>query len=311
MDQTFLGIDWGTSNRRAYHMARDGRCLAQHDDDQGLLAVAGNFAASLAQLRATMGIDAAVPVIMSGMVGSNSGWQEVPYLDIAVPLEQLPQHLAAVGGNPACLIVPGYCARNDGVDVMRGEETQLLGAIALGIRDGWMVLPGTHSKWVYLRDGVVQQLSTYMTGELFAMLSKSGTLAPMMATVHNSATNNAVEHNVVPSTTADDDLAFAAGMAEARECKPLTHSLFGVRARVVAKAMAAGAARSFVSGLLIGTEFVAAQARDGNVIHLIASATLSARYARAAAQFGMQAVVLDPDAVFRAALGLFFPKDAG
>ena len=274
MDHTFLGIDWGTSNRRAYHMARDGSCLAQHDDDQGLLAVAGNFAASLDQLRSTMGIDSTVPVIMSGMVGSASGWQEVPYLDISVPLEQLPQHLAPVGGNPACVIVPGYCARNDGVDVMRGEETQLLGALALGIRDGWMVLPGTHSKWVYLRDGVIQQLSTYMTGELFAMLGKSGTLAPMMSSTQKPQVNNDLAHNSDPDLLADEQQAFAAGMAEARQRKPLTHSLFGVRARVVSKSMAAEAARSFVSGLLIGTEFVAAQARDGNVIHLIASSTL-------------------------------------
>jgi 2-dehydro-3-deoxygalactonokinase len=121
---------------------------------------------------------------MSGMVGSASGWQEVDYLDASVPLEQLPQHLAAVT-DPAwagrCHIVPGYVYRNGAAaDVMRGEETQLLGAVALGHRDGWLVLPGTHSKWVLLRDGVIQSFATYMTGELFAMLSKGGTLSAMM-----------------------------------------------------------------------------------------------------------------------------------
>ncbi len=297
MDHTVLGIDWGTSNRRAYLVERGGRCLARHADGQGLLAVGGEFAASLAQLRASMGVAADVPVIMSGMVGSASGWQEVPYLDTAVPLDALPRHLVTVGADLACRIVPGYCARNDGVDVMRGEETQLLGAVALGLRDGWMVLPGTHSKWVYLRDGHVEQLSTYMTGELFAMLGAGGTLAALMASHQHSDEHE--EHE------AHDD-AFRAGMLEAIQRKPLTHSLFGVRARVVSKAMPASAARSFVSGLLIGTEFVAAQGRDGTTIHLIASTALSARYAYAAGQFGLQAKVLDPDTVYLAALQRFF-----
>ncbi len=295
MQNSLLGIDWGTSNRRAYLIEGAGSCLKQHADGQGLLAVNGDFAASLAALRSSMGVDETVPVLMSGMVGSASGWQEVAYLDISVPLEALPAHLVAVAGHPNCLIVPGYSTQDDGVDVMRGEETQLLGAVALGMRDGWMVLPGTHSKWVYLHDGRIDQMSTYMTGEFFAMLGKGGTLSALMA------------------NGPDDDAAFAAGMAQARLGQPLTHSLFGVRARVVTKSMPAAQARSFVSGLLIGTEFVAAQGRKGssqhnNTLHIIASHALSARYAEAATQFGMDAKVLDPDQVYLAALKHFFPK---
>jgi 2-dehydro-3-deoxygalactonokinase len=289
---TLLGIDWGTSNRRAYLMRRDGTCLAQHADGEGMLAVGGAFAASLAALRAQMNVAPDVPTVMSGMVGSASGWQEVPYLDTSVPLTQLPAHLVAVDGHPGCLIVPGYCAREDGIDVMRGEESQLLGAVALGISDGWLVLPGTHSKWVRLENGKVAQLSTYMTGELFAMLAAGGTLAPLMA------------------PGADDEAAFAAGMHEAERGKPLSNTLFGVRARVVAKHMPAAQARSYVSGLLIGTEFCAARQQQGNAIHLIASHALSDRYASAAAHFGMSARVLDPDQVYRAALLRFFHKVA-
>ncbi|WP_426107762.1 2-dehydro-3-deoxygalactonokinase [Massilia sp. TSP1-1-2] len=285
-----LGIDWGTSNRRAYLMHRDGRCLAQHADGYGMLAVGGAFAASLAALREDMSVGLDVPTVMSGMVGSASGWQEVPYLDTAVPLAALAQHLVAVNGYPDCLIVPGYCDRKAGVDVMRGEEAQLLGALALGVTDGWVVLPGTHSKWVKLQDGQVESLATYMTGELFAMLSAGGTLAALMA----------------PGE--DDEAAFAAGMQEAQLGKPLSHTLFGVRARVVAKDMPAAKARSFVSGLLIGAEFAAAHQQQGSVIHIIASHALSSRYASAAAHFGMAARVLDPDEVYRAALGRFFKQ---
>lgn len=285
---TLLGIDWGTSNRRAYLIERGGKLVRQQADGQGLLAVGGQFAASLAQLRAGMGVESSVPVIMSGMVGSASGWQEVPYLDLAVPLERLPEHLVAVQDSANCLIVPGYRSAGPDVDVMRGEETQLLGAVSLGVRDGWVVLPGTHSKWVFLRNGRVERLCTYMTGELFAMLGSGGTLAAIMENGHESPA------------------AFSAGLAEAGRGKPLSHSLFGVRARVVTKAMPSADARSFVSGLLIGSEFVAAQGQD--TVHLIASHTLSARYAQAAGIFGMQAKVLDPDQVYLAALEQFFSK---
>lgn len=289
---TLLGIDWGTSNRRAYLLERGGRCLAQHNDGQGMLAVGKDFAGSLAALRQEMGVAPGVTTVMSGMVGSASGWQEVPYLDTAVPLAELPAHLVPVQGAADCLIVPGYCQRSNGVDVMRGEETQLLGAVALGMNDGWVVLPGTHSKWVRLRAGQVQQLATYMTGELFAMLAAGGTLSALMG----------------PGE--DDPVAFTTGMDEAQLGKPLSNTLFGVRARVVAKEMPAAQARSFVSGLLIGTEFTAARSEQGTEISIIASAALSERYAIAAAHFGMRARVLDPDEVYRAALLRIFEKVA-
>jgi 2-dehydro-3-deoxygalactonokinase len=286
-----LGIDWGTSNRRAYLIDPSGRCLASHADDQGMLAVRPNFEASLAALRAAMGVSGDVPIIASGMVGSAQGWREVPYLDTKVPLEDLPRHLMRPG--PRHAIVPGYCQRQPAVDVMRGEETQLLGMVALGQRDGWVVLPGTHSKWVLLRDGAIQRLSTFMTGELFAMLSAQGTLAPMMS-------------------GPDSDEAFAAGIAEARKAAPLSNALFGVRARVVSGAMPAGAARSFLSGLLIGTEFHAALALlDGASptaapLACIASPALQQRYADAAAPFGITLNLPDPDQVYCAALARFF-----
>jgi 2-dehydro-3-deoxygalactonokinase len=288
MHTHLLGIDWGTSNRRAYLVGRDGKCLARHADDQGMLAVDGDFAGSLARLRARMEVAPGVPVLMSGMVGAAGGWQEAAYLDTSVALTALPAHLVPVRGHAGCFIVPGYCARDGAVDVMRGEETQLLGAVGRGLLDGWVVLPGTHSKWVYLRGGKVDQLVTYMTGELFAMLAAGGTLAGLMA------------------AGADDESAFGAGLREARRARPLSNALFGVRARVVSNAMAAAQARSFVSGLLIGTEFVAAQGHADGAIDIIGSPELGARYAGAAAHFGMPARAHDPDEVFLAALAHFF-----
>jgi 2-dehydro-3-deoxygalactonokinase len=297
-----LGIDWGTSNRRAYLVDAAGTRVDGRADDQGMLAARPNFGPSLATLLADMDLAPDVPIVASGMVGSAQGWKETPYLDAAVPLEDLPHHLVRVrdeASGRACLIVPGYVARDgdgdgDGrVDVMRGEEMQLLGAVALGRRDGWFVLPGTHSKWVRLEAGVIRHVSTFMTGEFFATLGKQGTLAPLMA------------------GSDDDDGAFAAGVDEARRGAVLTQALFGVRARVVTGAMPAAHTRSFVSGLLIGAELVAALDLMGGArvpVTSVAAPKLHAWYASAAARLGIALQPLDPDAVYCAALGVFLDK---
>jgi 2-dehydro-3-deoxygalactonokinase len=291
-----LGIDWGTSNRRAYLVRKDGREEAALADDQGMLAAGPDFGRSLAALLDAMHIGPEVPVVASGMIGSAQGWRETPYLDIAVPLDELARHLVRVEGDGgrACFLVPGYSRHGDDgeADVMRGEEMQLLGALALGHRDGWFVLPGTHSKWVRLEDGAIRTFSTFMTGELFATLGKHGTLAPLM-------------------DGPDDDGAFAAGVDEARRRAVLSNALFGVRARVVTGAMPAAQARSFVSGLLIGAELVAAQALVGpspGTMRTVAAPKLHARYAAAAARLGFDLQPLDPDAVYRAALGHFLDR---
>jgi 2-dehydro-3-deoxygalactonokinase len=300
------GIDWGTSNRRAYLIDAAGHCLGAHADDRGVLAARPDFAGSLAALLAHLQVPDGVPVVASGMVGSAQGWREVPYLDVEVPLEALPAHLAPIaahGLRHPCFIVPGYVQRDGdgdddgdcGVDVMRGEETQLLGAVALGRREGWVVLPGTHSKWVLLRDGVVQHIATFMTGELFALLGREGTLAAAMAQSGDDQADD----------SAAEEAGFIAGLDEARARAPLSHALFGVRARVVAGALPRAQARGVVSGLLVGAEFAALQALPGGPVDVaaaIGSAALVPRYAHAAQRFGIRLDALDADRVYCAAL---------
>lgn len=296
-----VGIDWGTTNRRAYVIDGAGECVQRHEDGQGILACAGQFQSSLLALLETLAVPDAVPVLMSGMVGSAQGWQEAPYLDCGVPLGELPRSAVKVRDAPAgrdWRIVPGYCCRNGGIDVMRGEETQLLGAVAMGHADGWIVVPGTHCKWVQLRQGRVVRLATYMTGELFATLAASGTLAPLMA--------------AGPDGVA---MALAQGVLMARRMEPLSHALFGIRAAVVTGTMPATQARSCVSGLLIGAEFAAAlqhAAADGDhgpgAIRLVASSALGHLYASVADMFKVRATLLDPDMVYCAALAEFMRR---
>jgi 2-dehydro-3-deoxygalactonokinase len=238
-------------------------------------------------------------VILSGMVGSALGWQVVPYVDGAVALPELAGKLAPVADALSPMpvhIVPGYCVRASGgqPDVMRGEETQLLGAVCLGHSDGWFVLPGTHSKWVELRAGKVLQLRTYMTGELFDLLGHHGTLA--------AAAGSAV--------APWDAAAFEQGVLVAQSGAALSNQLFGCRARVVAGDMAAASSRAYLSGLLIGTELQDVLLDPTNstkgagqcaTFKLIGSPALATLYQAAAAILGLQFEVLDARAAFIAA----------
>lgn len=292
-----VAIDWGTTHRRAYALDGTGHCLAEHADTDGALACKGRFPDALA---ASLQALSAAPqqVLMAGMVGSALGWQEVPYVNGDVALTDLAKHLAEVPaspGGPRQWIVPGYCVRDTHgqPDVMRGEETQLLGAVTLGHASGWFVLPGTHSKWVQLQDGQVRQLRTYMTGELFNLLSQHGTLTAAMGA-------DAPNWNAA---------AFAEGV-NAVAHGALSRALFGTRARVVTGDMPPSQTQAYLSGLLIGTELhdvlrsggLSGPSGDATPFKLIGSPELATHYQTAADQLGLRLEVLDARAAFVSAM---------
>jgi 2-dehydro-3-deoxygalactonokinase len=278
-----VGIDWGTTHRRISALDADGTLLREASDGDGMLRAAGRFPQALQAALAAVGPLVGAPrVLLSGMVGSAQGWHEVPYLDTDVPLTSLGWHLFAVPDAPPGVhvqIVPGYRLHGaDGrVDVMRGEETQLLGAAALGLGDALVVLPGTHSKWVRLRGGRIEGFATYMSGELFALLSQHGTLAPLLR------------------ESADDDAAFERGLAAGAR-GALSNTLFECRARIVARVMPSHEAREHLSGVLIGAEWHDALQRfgaDGLPLHVLGSEELSQRYRRAASRLGVTLQTID------------------
>jgi 2-dehydro-3-deoxygalactonokinase len=290
-DTPVLGIDWGTTNRRAYLLDRAGRLVRQESDESGILAVAGNFEASLANLLQRLDLQAA-DVIMSGMVGSRNGWHQIPYLSVNQPIGKLSGAMAEVATslpNVRCRIVPGYqyTDAHGNPDVMRGEETQVLGALTLSSTNGWFLLPGTHSKWVLVENGVISEFITFMTGELYSLLSKHGTLASLMN-----------ERPSIPT-------AFEAGVKAAQQGS-FTHMAFCCRALVVTDTMPAAYASSYLSGLLIGMELHDIRIRTGGTeqvkVQMIGSPALEARYVEAMEYFHMSATVWEPDAVYLAAL---------
>jgi 2-dehydro-3-deoxygalactonokinase len=290
-----VGVDWGTTHRRGYALAADGHCLAEHADADGMLAARGRFEASLETLLQALNASGPhVRVLMSGMVGSANGWVQAPYLGPEVPLRDLGRHLLRVPGTARQVdIVPGIALKTaSAVDVMRGEETQLLGAALLGHDDGWFLLPGTHSKWVRMAAGRVADFATFMTGELFDLLGRHGTLAAAAGADRAGADAHHAE-------AFDQGLRAGAGVA-------LSHALFGCRARAVTGALPPEQARSYLSGLLIGAEWHELRRRGAGhlptTVTVIGAPHLAARHAEAAAAFGVTLQHLDPAEVYKTAL---------
>ncbi len=291
--QCTIGVDWGSTHRRSYVFDAGGKCTASHADDLGALACGGRFEAALRDLTATLAVKPA-RITLSGMVGSSLGWREVAYLTDSVPLWELRNHLALIDGyeqHTQVRIVPGYCVRDmEGMpDVMRGEETQLLGALLMGHHSGWFVLPGTHSKWVLLNRGRIVQLKTFMTGELFQLLSQHGSIASLCIKGANF-----------------EEAVFIEGIRASQQ-GALSNLLFRCRARVVCSDMPAAYTIDYLSGLLIGAELsvLASLKPMINFFHIIGEPRLAYRYELGAKVLALRCQSIDAVQSFCAAMGYF------
>lgn len=281
-----IAVDWGTTNRRA-HAIVGGAVVASDVDARGVTAVpAGGFAAEVAAIRARFAdrLPPDAPMLLAGMVGSTIGWQVAPYVPAPAGLAALAEGLVRVA--PHTAIVPGVAMVAGRADVMRGEEVQLLGAVAAGLApaDALLVQPGTHCKWVTMAGRRIARFTTTMTGELFALLRQHSILAPQLAGA------------IVPGD------AFLAGVAEARD-GDLAAQLFGIRAALLLGTREEADAPAYASGLLIGAD-VAARLRSGapDDVHLIADPTLGALYAAAIRAHGRAVHLVDSHAAFVAGI---------
>jgi len=268
-----IAVDWGTTNLRLYRLDADGRLRERRRSDRGTLASAGHFASVLAAEIAGWDDE---HILLCGMVGARGGWHEMPYLDCPAGVTELARHMQRFDppgfDGRELWIVPGLRdTASDAVpDVMRGEETQLaalLDALPAGVHQA--CLPGTHSKWVTIRDGRIQRIHTAMTGELYAVLRRHSILGALMP----------------EDDSRFDAHAFEAGLRRSAEPGGLPHHLFGVRTTGLSGQFAGSALPSYLSGLLIGHELQAGlPSVDGPrpaQVHLVGSERLLAAYAHA------------------------------
>lgn len=274
-----LAVDWGTSSLRGAWLDAAGRVVEERSFNRGILTVApGEFPAVFEACFGDWMQAEDVLCLLSGMVGSQQGWQEAAYCACPAGFEEVAARLAwVVPGRIA--IVPGLCCQHEGLadgtaletipDVMRGEETQIFGALQLlGRQDALLVLPGTHSKWARVQAGRIQSFATFMTGEFFALLRQHSILA----------------RTLPASDGAFDSAAFDHGVALALRGNSLLHTAFSTRTLSLFGRLPVAALPSYLSGLVIGEELRAQTlAADADVV-VVGSEALTQRYQRALAQ---------------------------
>ncbi|MFC3485220.1 2-dehydro-3-deoxygalactonokinase [Amycolatopsis roodepoortensis] len=297
-EPALIALDWGTSGQRAWLLGRDGGILDARDTGRGLLtttedvdlrdprAKAAAYESAFRQacgdwLTACPGL----PALASGMVGSAQGWADSGYRTVPAPLD-FPSLVPVFHRDGVLHLVPGLRipSGDDPGDVIRGEETQLAGALETLAHPGGsltVVLPGTHSKWVRVEEGVVTGFTTAMTGELYGLLTAHGILA---------------------RTAADpvaDDAAFSRGLAAGRRSRGLATEAFGARPLVLDGVLAPESLPDYLSGVLIADEVSHLLHASETHVVLCGARELCRRYAAALAERGVEATVLSEEITAR------------
>jgi 2-dehydro-3-deoxygalactonokinase len=276
----FIAVDWGTTNRRAFLVQENGHHTEEFEDGSGILSVRrGQFEGAIEQLRERLGD---LPMLLAGMIGSNRGWIEAPYVPCPAQMEDLARGLV-IAGNGRAAIVPGVSFSNGRSDVMRGEEVQLLGAVSSGkIPEDCVVChPGTHNKWVQMRGGRIESFRTVMTGEIFNLLRGRSILSDLLR------------------GRASEGEAFGDGVRRGLSGPGIAADLFEVRARFLLGRLDPASATSLVSGLLIGHDIRVGLAENpGSQIIVMGGPNLTSLYRAALGEAGVEAKEVDGQEAF-------------
>lgn len=240
-----IGVNWGSSNFRAYLIGDDGVAADEYSEPAGIIGLdRDGMAAMMDRLIERWPGDR--PIYASGMIGSNVGWCEVPYAAAPAGAKELASAVVSANiGRAAVRIVPGVTCRrdfDDSPDILRGEEIEVIGVAALVPDAAIVALPGTHTKWTDLATGKIGEFLTSMSGEIFDRLTGQGLLASI------------VEGEAAPGPAFDSGVE-AALRGELR----LGSLLFGARARVIRSELSKADAASYIRGLLVGSDIADAR----------------------------------------------------
>ncbi|WP_438749892.1 2-dehydro-3-deoxygalactonokinase [Pararhizobium sp. O133] len=288
---SYAAVDWGTSSFRLWIVSESGAVLAERRSGEGMTTAAQTgFSKILESHLSAVSAPPHLPVIICGMAGARQGWVEAGYLDTPAPLTGIVKAAVTVtDANRDIRILPGLAQRDqDRPDVIRGEETQLLGAISqLGGGSHLVCMPGTHSKWVRVTGGIVDGFSTFMTGELFDVISKHSILS----------------HAVADAGAFDaTNVGFLSAVATAAKNPAMaTNLLFTVRSGQLLHGLTAPAAKARLSGTMIGLEIAGAlsTAKPGANVCLVASGPLAGLYQSALSALDLTPVTIDADDAVR------------
>ena len=279
-----IALDWGTSSLRGALLGTDGKVIDERIFARGVSTIAaGQFSAVFSTCFADW-MQTDTLCLIAGMAGSQQGWVEAPYCPCPAGFDDIAAQLAWV--EPGRIgIVPGLSVEHDGLpDVMRGEETQVFGALQLlGLLTARLVLPGTHSKWVTATNGRITDFSTWMTGEMYALLRQHSILARTMPT-----------HDETYSAQ-----AFGQGVRVALEGRGLLNTAFSGRTLALFHRIEINALPSYLSGLVIGEELKGQPLKSGEALVLIGEPQLCACYEQALALLGVVPHTIGNQATWR------------
>jgi 2-dehydro-3-deoxygalactonokinase len=285
MDRYLIGLDWGISSLRAYLLDDNGKIADAIANQNGILQLGSRSFEEV--MEAAIGhwlrAHSEAPIIACGMIGSRQGWREAPYVSCPAGLPELAGNLCSISTfrGKTIWFVPGVMRRaeDNTPDVMRGEETQIFGSVQNDSERCSFILPGTHSKWALVEKGRIVWFATFMTGELFAVLSHHSILGKLM------------------EDGPDDDAAFLKGLECADRAltakQGLLHKLFTVRSLGLFGELPNSGLKSYLSGLLIGAEVTEAtwQIKGKSRMRLVGDARLLNLYAKALEFFGWSSIV--------------------
>jgi 2-dehydro-3-deoxygalactonokinase len=286
-----IGVDWGSTNFRAFRFNGAGEAIERRFSPEGVLRVENRrFEEVLREKVGDWLAAGETRILLCGMIGSRQGWVEAKYVSCPVGIADLAASVIEVPFSGAeVLLIPGV----EGIDscgvpeVMRGEETEVIGMLQSHRGTGLACMPGTHSKWVQFADGIIGSFITCMTGEVFGALRHNTILA----------------RNMAPSEAGNDE-AFLRGVARSVDADGLLHHLFGVRTLTLMDQLKEDESASYLSGLLIGHEVRAAMPAGAH-IHLVGDSKLCSLYAQAIQTCGGSFTLENEDAAARglAAMG--------
>lgn len=280
MTARYIAIDWGSTNLRAW-LYQGEKCLESRQSEAGVTRLNGRSPqAVLAEVTDNWREDD-TPVVMAGMVGSNVGWKIAPYLPVPAKFSAIGEQLTSVGDN--IWIIPGLSvSRDDNHNVMRGEETQLLGARTLSPSSVY-VMPGTHCKWVQTDAQHIHDFRTVMTGELHHLLLQHSLVGAGLPEQQSSS------------------VAFTAGLERGLNDLLILPQLFEVRASHVLGTLPREQVSEFLSGLLIGAEVASMVEHFSNeqAITIVAGDALAGRYQQALSAAGRHTTVVSGDTAFQ------------
>jgi 2-dehydro-3-deoxygalactonokinase len=276
-----IGLDWGSTHVRAFAFDTNGLIVERARSNAGAMTLSSSeaFDAALVELVGSwQDSRASIPMIACGMVGARGAWTEAGYCRTDADAATLNAAMVSIVTSLgiSLQVVPGI--KSDAPDVMRGEETQIIGA---DIDNSVIVLPGTHSKWARVVDGKIAEFATFFTGEMNALLRNHSAIGKAISAQPNFADNEAIER----------------GIKRAEMGSNWLNDLFAFRAQVVSASTSQASASTEMSAWLIASEFTQARAMGyrEETIHVLASDTLMPWYQRVAQALEVEVKPLDGD----------------